>query len=1416
MASNLDSRLPQALDCADLARDWPKWKQSFLIYLIAADKMQETEKSKIALFLWLVGQRGMEIFNTLFPNDGSCESMFGREDNGAQAEIQPDADAENAGTQTVNRQVPSRTLNDVIKAFDEYCLPKRNAAMEAFKFNRIEQKEKQTFGEFETALRTQLQYCEFECGSCHASYADRMLKDRIIIGIQDKKLQMKLLDGKNDPLSKITETCKIFEAASVNKQLLERQAMPSMEIKAVTESNDNHGEVNVGVAAIRRSCYNCGQMFNGKHRRFCPAVNIKCNACGKTGHFARFCKQSQEKEKEGERAPAQQRPSAGKVIHTVNWCDSGMNYTNSQYTGNEKRNYCRVSNVRSRIDRLRWKKRFIIQDWPIEFKIDTGADVNCIPIGFVRKINAVISENTDCDVIDYSSNSINVHGQVSLRCFDAEHKVNKQCTFLVVDDCFEPILGLESSVSLGLIKRVNAVMNACPAGQSEFLKENADLFDGIGQIPGRCSIVLKPNSVPTLHYKKRIPPSLHDRLREKLKEMLDRGIISSVEYPTEWINNLQLVEKPGGDLRICLDPKPLNACIKREHFLIPTLDDILGRLSGKRVFTVLDPCNGFWHLTLDRASSDLTTFMTPFGRYRWKRVPFGLNNAPEMFQRKMVQIFGDIPGVEVYFDDIAVAGETADEHDRALALVLERARSQNVRFNSKKIQYRTNRVQFMGHVIADGNVRPTCKYIEAIREMPRPENKSDVLRLLGLFKYLSRFIPNLSQRTAALRELTRNDVEWSWTASHEQERLSLLSCISDVPVLSIFDPDVPIENQTDSSKDGLGSVLLQGGRPVAYAPRTLTKCEQKWAQIEKELLAIVFACARFHYFLYGRDFVVQSDHKPLESLIKRDIDDVTPRLQRMFLQLLKYPGLEIRYTPGREMHVADCLSRAPLMDSSEFDPDLSMVIHSVTRRVCMSEENYRRYVQALNGDVRYGRLIKYVTSGWPSYHQLDDLGQLFHRYKDELHFENNLLLRNHRLVVPGELQSQVAKWIHAPHFGIEKTLASARSRFFWPGMSRDLTEVVRQCIVCEKFTRANQKEPLVQDSTPEYPFQRISVDLYEYAGHDFVAVIDAYSGFLMSRRLADKSARQVIRVLDDIFCAYGYPTQIRSDNVPFGSREFEMYASEVNVVLKFSSPRYPQSNGLAEKGVAIAKNVLKRCYEVGDVSSFQYRLLEYNCTPVAGMKLSPSELFFGRLTRNRMPIAESQLQRNTIPEGEVQRKMEEKKKGQRMYYDRGSKLLPVLNVGDRVMFRKNGREWHYGKIVRKVNERSYIILDQFENYFRRNRRFIVTTVNRDFNASELLVENERGQVPVECRELLSEVEKQTASPVGAGEQELARGDRGDAGLADASGMPVIPDVRARNDELPRDTSPPLISDPECAYRTRSGREVRPPRRYGFE
>lgn len=862
--SKLELKTPDPLDFDEAGKSWPLWSQRFKIFLNASGQHKEPESTKISLFLLCIGEKGIEIYNTLF------EEPFDPDTNEDVFVDTKDEEEDEEKEEGAVAPTPKVTLKMVMKKFEDYCLPRKNIVMETFKLNTIVQKDGQSFAEYITSLRSQLKFCGYMCAKCDEPYADRILKERIILGLVDKKLQLKLLESPKDKLEDIINKCKIAEMAVTNRQLLSsgttvnevKTAPPEMSIDFIRGKSP-------------QKCYRCGGVYTGQHQRFCPALKdgVKCNKCGGPGHFKSVCRS---KSREPTGSGQKQQP---KHINVNELQYSFWNNTGKQSSQIQTAMHCGKNNIienKKFIYRINerangWFKRMVVGGAEVEFKLDTGADISCLPISIINnlKVNHLLSRSSN-QLYAYNNNKINTFGQIKLNCVDVENMLRREILFEVVDSGFQPILSRDECVAMKLLQRTS-INSVSYESKEQFIRKNTDVFEGLGKIPGECSILLKENSVPHLKYRKRIPDSLHTKLKEQLSSMENEGIISPVDYPTAWVNNLQIVEKPNGQIRLCLDPTALNSCIRREHFLIPTAEAIISRLSNKAIFSVLDLKNGFWQLQLERNSSDLTTFMTPFGRYRWNRVPFGINSAPELFMKSMVRIFGDIPNVEIYFDDIFIAGADIEEHDATMERVLLRARENNIKFNKEKIQYRLEEVKFMGQIIKKNTVKPDSKYSDAIMNLTVPQNKTDVMRLLGMFKFLARFIPNLTTRSTNLRELTKIDSPWSWEEKHKKEFEDLKEIICKSPTLRIFDPKLPLVIQTDASKDGIGCVLMQNEQPVAYGSRSLTASEKKWAQIEKELLAIVFACEKFHHFIYGRSVIVQSDHKPLETLVKKRV-----------------------------------------------------------------------------------------------------------------------------------------------------------------------------------------------------------------------------------------------------------------------------------------------------------------------------------------------------------------------------------------------------------------------------------------------------------------------------------------------------------------------------------------------------------------
>ena len=315
-------------------------------------------------------------------------------------------------------------------------------------------------------------------------------------------------------------------------------------------------------------------------------------------------------------------------------------------------------------------------------------------------------------------------------------------------------------------------------------------------------------------------------------------------------------------------------------------------------------------------------------------MPFGISPAPEEFQRRVNDVLSGLPGVKVIADDILVfdSGETDEEayqnHDKNLRRLMERCKEKGLKLNPDKIQLQLNEVSYMGHRITANGLKIDPEKTKAIRNMPIPTDKQGVQRLLGMVNFVQKFAPRLAEITTPLRDLIKKGNEFKWDEHlHGKALDKIRQTLAEPPVLRFFDPNVTPVLQCNASMNGLGACLLQDNQPVAYASRSLTPTE---VQFEKEMLSIVFGMERFESYLYSRKVIVESDHKPLESILKKSLLSAPKRLQRMMLRLQKFE-LEVVYKKGPLMFMADTLNRATLEQSNTQavrEAEEVMVIHN--------------------------------------------------------------------------------------------------------------------------------------------------------------------------------------------------------------------------------------------------------------------------------------------------------------------------------------------------------------------------------------------------------------------------------------------------------------------------------------------------------
>lgn len=785
------------------------------------------------------------------------------------------------------------------------------------------------------------------------------------------------------------------------------------------------------------------------------------------------------------------------------------------------------------------------------------------------------------------------------------------------------------------------------------------------------------------------------------------GIIVKRDGPTDWVSSMLIVEKKDKSIRICIDPRDLNTAIQREHFLVPTFDDILPRLSGKKLFSIIDMKDGFWHIELDDESSKLVTFNTPFGRYSFRRLPFGITSAPEVFQKRVYQAFGDIEGVSVIFDDIIIAADTVEQHDTILKQLLQRARELNVRFNKEKLQLLLSSVVYLGHRVSEKGISADEEKVRAIVQFPAPTSKEELLRFNGMVTYVSRYIPNFADISFPYRQLLKKDVPWNW-AEAQQAAFDKLKClITNAPVLSHYDQSKPLVIQTDASSKGLGSCLLQDGHPICFASRALSDCETRYAQIEKELLAIVFACEKFHMYIYGREILVQSDHRPLESLFKKTLTSTTPRLQRMLLRLTRY-YLNVQYTPGKLMYIADALSRAYLPETdvtSELADELDVAVHAVLFNFSTANAALEEIKTATVADPILSQLIKILKEGIPlNTASFPSELKSYRAIIADLYEVDGIVCKNERIIIPSSMREKQLRKLHAGHLGIEKTKRLARQYYYWPGIEYDIEVHIRKCATCNAHRRKQTKEPIRQHPIPDNPWQKVGCDIFTSRGKDHLIVVDYFSKFIEVCKLEAKTAAAVIRALEEMFSRHGVPETVMADNVPFASREFLKFAELWNFRVVTSSPNYPQSNGQAERAIQTVKSLMIKAHETNQ--SVWKALLHFRSTPISGTDISPAQALFGRNIRTDLATAKSVKHNEQIQATREQ--LVAKQKIERYYADKSSRSLPPLKPGDSIRFQL-GEKLMQGMVLHPIEgvPRTYKIVAVDGSVYRRNRRHLV-------------------------------------------------------------------------------------------------------------
>ena len=930
----------------DPVNNWEFFRQQWTDYEVTTGLDKQEQKIRLATFRSVMGKECLQIFLNLKLS----------------AEERAD-------------------VNECVKALELYFKPKRNVVYERYQFNMCTQNLEEPVDAYINRLRKAASTCQF------GTLTEELIRDRLVIGLQDHSTKLRLLKEESLDLNKALNICRSSEIASQQLEAMkldDKKTTEEVRVVRGRQQNKSRYPRNAQMKARNSAsdpkkcqdqvpkrkvwqCFNCGRKQQHNLAN-CPAFGHECKACKKPNHFVSVCRSA----------------SRSQVKQIAEEDDKDTETDSEEF-------FFKIEEVST--VQAKGKQLFVSLEFSdvharykteLDCQLDTGTTCNVL----THRDLSVISQNGNPTLQPskvklrlFNGSVMKPLGEVSLKV----HKEDKQqhkLKFQVVEGDNKPLLSAETCKMLRLLKincEPTAQVNTMQETKSQLTKEKIltdfkDVFEGLGHI-GKASFTVDPEVTPVHHTPRRIAVTLHKEVKAKLDVLEKQGILVKETEPTDWISSMVVVAKPG-KIRICLDPKNLNKAVKRPKYQMPTLDEVLPKLSKVKVFTTLDAKDGFYQISLDETSSKLTTFWTPFGRYRYLRMPFGVSAAPEEFECKLHEHLSDLEGMEVLRDDILVTGSgdtladaTAD-HDQNLLRLLKRARKVNLKFNSKKLDLRKPEVKYMGHVLTSEGLKPDPDKVKAVSEMPKPTCKQETLSLLGFVNYLAKFLPRLSEIAQPIREL-KKDARFIWSRQHDKAFEQIRKLVTRHPVLKYYDMNAEVTLQCDASEKGLGATLLQNGQPIAFASRTLSQVEQRYAQIEKECLAIVFGCSKFSQYITRREKItVETDHKPLQPIFKKSLLAAPSRLQRMLLRLQRY-NLDVTYKPGSQMYVADHLSRAYLktQDDQPYDEfqvfALELEEINPLDMVKITSERLAQLQKATEQDPVMQTLKSTILVGWP-------------------------------------------------------------------------------------------------------------------------------------------------------------------------------------------------------------------------------------------------------------------------------------------------------------------------------------------------------------------------------------------------------------------------------------------------------------------
>ena len=1223
---------------ATLAQRWLTWKEEFELYVIASGISDPTQMR--ALLLHLAGPKVRDIFNNSIP---------------------------------AAKRGEAKDYKKAMDSLTDHFKVRKNAPMARQAFLAARPTAGETINNFITRLQKLAEHCDYE------GERDNQVRDRAISYIQDKNLKAKLYREETLTLSKLME---------IVSQYHDKEALiliPESQVNQISSDAKKGGK-----------CWRCDK--EGHFAKECRrSRDHKCGKCGNLGHFEVCCHSKQNKERESSRSSSRgrgnsrrkqsrgrrggERQSQRDVRQVSEEANDGSSASSGDfyvfYTGDtDDRNSLKLQ----------------IEDKIMNVIIDSGASCNLMSEEVFDLVTGGGVKLLACNkrVFAYASaEPLQLKGKCNLNVCIPQTQKSLKAEFYVTQGKAATLLGRDASELLGVL-RVGIPVNNCDvkpdsssanapqANRKASLRARfPQVFQGLGKLKGyQLKLHIDETVCPVAQPVRRIPFSRREKVTEKLDELMKLDVIEKVEGPTSWVNPLVVVEKPNGDIRICLDMRQANLAIVREKHPVPTVEETLQEVSNAKVFSKLDLNMAFHQIELHPDSRDITTFAAPNGLYRYKRLLFGVNMATEKFQQIVWQIIKDCRGAYNLHDDLRVIGANDKEHDENLDRVMRKLEESGLTLNYDKCEIGVDSMVYMGDVLSGEGLKVSSERVKAIVEAPAPQSPSEVRSFLGSVQFCAKFIPNFATISSPLWDLTGKDVKWKWGLEETKSFQEIKDRLTRAPVMAYFRQGAETRLITDASPVGVGAILEQkqedgSYRPIYYASRKLSKVETRYSQFEREALAVRWACEKFYLYLYGIDFEICTDHKPLLIVLGAKSRPPSARIERwlLYLQQFQYKLTHIR---GKD-NPADVLSRLPVSTSQDHETQATEEFAYSVAREAVPAALVPKEVESASEKDPTLQLVRnaVITDDWSKLQ-----GTTYKAIKEELWVVGQVVMRGSRIVIPESLQKRTIMLAHEGHQGMVRTKARLREKVWWPRMDKQVEQAIRACHPCQLVGPRSKPEPVRSTKLPDSPWQEISVDLLDISsGNHLLVVVDYYSRWIEAVLLKKTDAQHVIKSMEAIFRTHGLPETVRSDNgPPFASMEFDGFLEYLGIEHKKGVPYWLQSNGEVER----CNETVLKIVRIARLEGRDWRraledfLFQYRVTPHTVTGISPAKLLMGRELRDKLPKVEI---RGTMTEPQWQQLLKERdaraKLRQKEYADktRAAKFSDIQE-GDQILLRQ--------------------------------------------------------------------------------------------------------------------------------------------------